>query len=355
MISWQNVTSFLETWIGYVVINNTDINLSDINPIGDRYQLTYLPARSIRYSRLMQYILMKGLNMTANGPFLSYQFLKLTLSSEAELLCQRHDGQNNISQHIIGVNCWTLLGFPMHTTRGIEQTFYSCASIIEAGVKTIKLQSSTTGEINVTDVQTIPAQWYIENGGLGIIIADMNPWWGGVEFGEKLPNNSLLVSENTLLLPVGASNVFSSSDANAASAPGNAINTMIGLYDMLAGYQADENGLTEEGISGMYQRQCNDIMINMVTPTNQAKIVSTAQFTIDKTCYDLFFAAQYFVAMIGLIMIFCILLASLMNVGSFNALTKIGHVVRKMDLGRAILNAQGYGESSTVGSSKWVK
>ncbi|CAJ0848302.1 845_t:CDS:2 [Entrophospora sp. SA101] len=67
-----------------------------------------------------------------------------------------------------------------------------CASVVEASVKTIKLQSSITGSTNVIDVQTIPAQWYIEKGTLNI--AEMNPWWGGVEFGEKLPNNSFLLT-----------------------------------------------------------------------------------------------------------------------------------------------------------------
>ncbi|CAH1767329.1 10091_t:CDS:1, partial [Entrophospora sp. SA101] len=85
------------------------------------------------------------------------------------------------------------------------------------------------------------------------------------------------------------------------------------------------------------------------------KIVGTVQFTMEKTCYDPRFAIQYFVAMIGLIIIFCILLASLMSVSSFNSLTKIRLVVRQMDFGRAILNAQGYGEASIVGSPKWIK
>nr|CAG8606195.1 15558_t:CDS:2 [Entrophospora candida] len=394
LISWENATNLGNDWIGYMVINNTDINSLGINPIGDQYQLTDLPTRSIRYSQIIQKLLMEGLNMTANGtffesPVLGDDFMEprtvkseitlegyfnynnsinidSTLRLDAEILCEGYDGGDNISENIVGVNCWTLLGFPIHTTRGIEQTLYSCASVVEASIKTIKLQSSTTGAINVTDVQTIPAQWYIEKGVLNI--TDMDPWWGGVEFGEKLPNNSLLVSENTLLLPAGGSNIWGlNADANAASAPAIAMHKMFSLEDNLDGYKADgignlgllqqwkENGLTGKGISGMYQRQWNDIMINMVTPTNQAKIVGTVQFTMEKTCYDPRFAIQYFVAMIGLIIIFCILLASLTNVVSFNSLTKIRHVVRQMDLGRAILNVQGYGEASTVGSSKWVK
>nr|CAG8621831.1 3515_t:CDS:1 [Entrophospora candida] len=386
IISWENNTA---SWIGYAVINNTDINSLGINPIGDRGQLTDLPARSIRYSQLIQSLIMQELNMTANGTFFESPVLKVnfmepktvnsgksfdgyfdynvkfnsTLSLNAEIRCKGYGGADNVTENVVGVDCWTLLGFPIHTTRGIEQTLYSCASVVEASVKTIKFQSSTTGATNVTDVQTIPAQWYIEKGALNI--TDMDPWWGGIEFGEKLPNNSLLVSENTLLLPAGASNIWgTNADANAASAPAIAVHMMISLEDSVNGYRGDgignlallqqwkKEGLTEKGISGMYKRQWNDIMINMVTPTNQAKIVGSTQFTTEKTCYDIRFATQYLIAMFGLIIIFCIFLASL---SSFNSLIKIKHVIRQMDLGRAILNVQGCGEANTVGSSRWVK
>ncbi|CAJ0848278.1 841_t:CDS:2 [Entrophospora sp. SA101] len=194
-------------------------------------------------------------------------------------------------------------------------------------------------------------------------IAEMNPWWGGVEFGEKLPNNSFLVSENTLLLPAGTSNIWDI-DANAASAPVIAVDMMRKLEDSLKGYRGDgignlallqqwkEEGLTEKDISGMYKRQWNDIMINMVTPTNQAKIVGTTQFTVNKTCYDVQFATQYLIAMFGLIIIFYILLASLRNVDAFNSLIKIRHVVQQMDLGKVIINVLEYGEANTVGPSQ---
>ncbi|CAJ0916299.1 4170_t:CDS:2 [Entrophospora sp. SA101] len=276
------------------------------------------------------------------------------------------DMMHNLTENIVGVDCWTLLGFPVHTKQGIEQTLYSCASVVEASVKTIKLQSSITGSTNVIDVQTIPAQWYIEKGTLNI--AEMNPWWGGVEFGEKLPNNSLLVSKNTLLLPAGASNIWSiNANANAASAPAMAVDMMRKLEDSLKGYRGDgignlallqqwkEEGVIEKGISGIYKRQWNNIMINMVTPTNRAKIIGTTQFTVNKTCYDVRFATQYLIAVFGLIIIFCILLASLRNEGVFNSLIKIRHVVQQMDLGRAILNAQGCEEANIADSSQWVK
>ncbi|CAJ0758052.1 930_t:CDS:2 [Entrophospora sp. SA101] len=388
IISWKNNTSSLSSsWIGYAAINNCDINLPDISTINDRGQSTDLPARSIWYSRFIQSLLMQELNMTANGTFFESPVLKVnfeepktvnsgkslnsyfdydvkfnsTLTSAAEIRCERYGRKDNLTENIVGVDCWTLLGFPVHTKQGIEQTLYSCASVVEASVKTIKLQSSITGSTNVIDVQTIPAQWYIEKGTLNI--AEMNPWWGGVEFGEKLPNNSFLVSENTLLLPAGTSNIWDI-DANAASAPVIAVDMMRKLEDSLKGYRGDgignlallqqwkEEGLTEKDISGMYKRQWNDIMINMVTPTNQAKIVGTTQFTVNKTCYDVQFATQYLIAMFGLIIIFYILLASLRNVDAFNSLIKIRHVVQQMDLGKVIINVLEYGEANTVGPSQ---
>ncbi|CAJ0635652.1 3799_t:CDS:2 [Entrophospora sp. SA101] len=270
MISWKNGTDFQSDWIGYVVINNTDINSLGINPIGDQGQSTDLPTRSIMY----------GVEFND------------TLSLDAEIWCEGYTGIDNISENIVGVNCWTLLGFLIQTTQGTEQTFYSCASAVEASVKTIKLQSSTTGAFNVTDVQTIPAQC-------------------------KQKYSNLLGSSN---------NIWGFNyDANAASAPAMAMDKIRSLKNDKTGYHGD------------------------------AKIVGTVQFTMEKTCYDPRFAIQYFVAMIGLIIIFCILLASLMSVSSFNSLTKIRLVVRQMDFGRAILNAQGYGEASIVGSPKWIK
>ncbi|CAJ0758981.1 1524_t:CDS:2, partial [Entrophospora sp. SA101] len=176
--------------------------------------------------RFIQSLLMQELNMTANGTFFESPVLKVnfeepktvnsgkslnsyfdydvkfnsTLTSAAEIRCERYGRKDNLTENIVGVDCWTLLGFPVHTKQGIEQTLYSCASVVEA-----------SGTLN---------------------IAEMNPWWGGVEFGEKLPNNSFLVSENTLLLPAGTSNIWDI-DANAASAPVIAVDMMRKLEDSL--------------------------------------------------------------------------------------------------------------------------
>ncbi|CAH1760896.1 12670_t:CDS:2 [Entrophospora sp. SA101] len=309
----------LKTNGSYVVINNTDINSPYIK-----------------------------LNMTANGTFFESPVLKVNFEEPKTV----NSGKS--------LNSYFDSDVKFNSTLSLY-ALIDCASVVEASVKTIKLQSSITGSTNVIDVQTIPAQWYIEKGTLNI--AEMNPWWGGVEFGEKLPNNSFLVSENTLLLPAGTSNIWDI-DANAASAPVIAVDMMRKLEDSLKGYRGDgignlallqqwkEEGLTEKDISGMYKRQWNDIMINMVTPTNQAKIVGTTQFTVNKTCYDVQFATQYLIAMFGLIIIFYILLASLRNVDAFNSLIKIRHVVQQMDLGKVIINVLEYGEANTVGPSQ---
>ncbi|CAJ0756680.1 7259_t:CDS:2 [Entrophospora sp. SA101] len=290
-----NVTSIQKE--GYGIIDTMVV---------DHDQSTNLPAKSNWYSRFIQSLLMQELNMTANGTFFESPVLKVNFEEPKTV----NSGKS---------------------LNRIEQTLYSCASVVEA-----------SGTLN---------------------IAEMNPWWGGVEFGEKLPNNSFLVSENTLLLPAGTSNIWDI-DANAASAPVIAVDMMRKLEDSLKGYRGDgignlallqqwkEEGLTEKDISGMYKRQWNDIMINMVTPTNQAKIVGTTQFTVNKTCYDVQFATQYLIAMFGLIIIFYILLASLRNVDAFNSLIKIRHVVQQMDLGKVIINVLEYGEANTVGPSQ---
>ncbi|CAJ0646013.1 1513_t:CDS:2 [Entrophospora sp. SA101] len=253
------------------------------------------------------------LNMTANGTFFESPVLKVNFEEPKT------------------VNSGKSLNSYFDSDVKFNSTLSFCASVVEA-----------SGTLN---------------------IAEMNPWWGGVEFGEKLPNNSFLVSENTLLLPAGTSNIWDI-DANAASAPVIAVDMMRKLEDSLKGYRGDgignlallqqwkEEGLTEKDISGMYKRQWNDIMINMVTPTNQAKIVGTTQFTVNKTCYDVQFATQYLIAMFGLIIIFYILLASLRNVDAFNSLIKIRHVVQQMDLGKVIINVLEYGEANTVGPSQ---
>ncbi|CAJ0894670.1 5921_t:CDS:2 [Entrophospora sp. SA101] len=332
-----NVTSIQKE--GYGIIDTMVV---------DHDQSTNLPAKSNWYSRFIQSLLMQELNMTANGTFFESPVLKVNFEEPKTV----NSGKS--------LNSYFDSDVKFNSTLSLY-ALIDCASVVEASVKTIKLQSSITGSTNVIDVQTIPAQWYIEKGTLNI--AEMNPWWGGVEFGEKLPNNSFLVSENTLLLPAGTSNIWDI-DANAASAPVIAVDMMRKLEDSLKGYRGDgignlallqqwkEEGLTEKDISGMYKRQWNDIMINMVTPTNQAKIVGTTQFTVNKTCYDVQFATQYLIAMFGLIIIFYILLASLRNVDAFNSLIKIRHVVQQMDLGKVIINVLEYGEANTVGPSQ---
>ncbi|CAJ0848254.1 837_t:CDS:2 [Entrophospora sp. SA101] len=268
--------------------------------------------------RFIQSLLMQELNMTANGTFFESPVLKVNFEEPKTV----NSGKS--------LNSYFDSDVKFNSTLSLY-ALIDCASVVEA-----------SGTLN---------------------IAEMNPWWGGVEFGEKLPNNSFLVSENTLLLPAGTSNIWDI-DANAASAPVIAVDMMRKLEDSLKGYRGDgignlallqqwkEEGLTEKDISGMYKRQWNDIMINMVTPTNQAKIVGTTQFTVNKTCYDVQFATQYLIAMFGLIIIFYILLASLRNVDAFNSLIKIRHVVQQMDLGKVIINVLEYGEANTVGPSQ---
>jgi len=68
-IAWKNGTDLLDDWLGKMVINNTDIHSSDIDPIGDRGQMTNLSSRSTRYSPLIQHLFMQELNMTTNGSF----------------------------------------------------------------------------------------------------------------------------------------------------------------------------------------------------------------------------------------------------------------------------------------------
>lgn len=173
-------------------------------------------------------------------------------------------------------------------------------------VNIIELQSNATKEINIVNRQTIPAQWYIEKSNINI--RDMDPWWGGVELGEKVPNNSAVVRENNLLLPAGNAFFSGSGDgAQSAAAIGASSFFMSKINFDVYGYNGDgtgnlallnqwkEEGTTEEGISRMFQRQWTDIMINMVTPTNDAKIISQVQIMTDKTCYDLCYATQYFI------------------------------------------------------------
>src|SRR5688572_1022317 len=110
---------------------------------------------------------------------------------------------------------------PRHTVRGIEQNLYACAGAVEASVKTIELELNATGHINVMNNKTVPAKWYIEKS--KISINNVNPWWGGVKFGETIPKNSELVSETSLWLPAGSSYLSGiSADAHTSGACGAA-------------------------------------------------------------------------------------------------------------------------------------
>ncbi len=245
----------------------------------------------------------------------------------------------------------------------MEQFLYGCAGAIEASVKEIKLQLNESREINVIDEQTIPTQWYIEKG--NVTIPSIDPWWGGVEFGENIPKNSKIVSENSLFLPAGFSFFFGfKTDADCSGAPALALETISGIIVNYQGYRGDgfgnlellqrwkEEGTTKEGISRMFQRQWKDVMVNLVTPTHQTEILGPIQITTEKTCYDLRYAIQFYLATFGLIVIFCIFIISIKGLKSF---AKIKQTVRQMDLGRAVLNLRGLAEASTANSSTWIK
>ncbi|POG82116.1 hypothetical protein GLOIN_2v1834517 [Rhizophagus irregularis DAOM 181602=DAOM 197198] len=328
-------------WQAKLYIKNTDMYPPQINPIGDRGQMTDLSYRSSRYSTFINLAIRKKFNLTNNGNYLESSAYSLLTSPETinkyslpklpkiltsddddddlaiDISCDGFGGIDNLADNIVGVKCWKLLGPPKLTASGTEQILYGCASMIEASVNIIELQTNATQEINIVNKQTIPAQWYIEKS--NVSIRDMDPWWGGVEFGENVPNNSAIVSENNLLLPAGTAFFSGNGDgAQSASAIGGSSFFMSNINFDVYGYNGDgtgnlallnqwkEEGTTEEGISRMFQRQWTDIMINMVTPTNDAKIIGQVQIMKDKTCYDLRYATQYFIAIIGLIIIILI-------------------------------------------------
>jgi hypothetical protein len=373
------------SWQAKMYIKNTDAYPSEKLPIGDRGQMTDLSFRSFRYSTFIRLAIMKKFNMTNNGDYLESPSYSVSLLPKTidkyylpelpkilpndddnlalDISCEGYGGIDNVAENIVGVKCWKLLGPPKLTARGTEQILYGCASMTEASVDIIELQSNATKEINIMNKQTIPMQWYIEKSNLSI--RDMNPWWGGVEFGEKIPNNSALISENNLLLPAGDTYLSGSgADAQGSNVIGASSFIMSEINYDIYGYSGDgngnlallnqwkEEGTTEEGISRMFQRQWTDIMINMVTPTNDANIIGQIQILTDKTCYDLRYATQYFIAIIGLIIV---MLVSIINIRGTRPLTTVKHIVQQMDLGRVILNLQGRAEDGTANNSKWLK
>ncbi|KAF0410286.1 hypothetical protein F8M41_008293 [Gigaspora margarita] len=382
-ITWQNGTF---SWVAKLIINQDDLFLSQIDPIGDRGQNIDLSSRSIRYSQIMQLIIRKQMNMTVNGTLIESKnysdlsvfepksissnlpySINITNLTSADISCAGFGGADKIADKLVGVKCWTLFGPPNITERGIEQTLYGCAAAVKASVEIINMESNSTDEINVLDRQTIPMNWYIENSNLNV--SDIDPWWGGVEPGENMPNNSMIVSENSLWLPAGGTFIGGvPADAQTASAIGTAINTMTNSLDSqsVSGYRADgignlallqqwkKEGTTEEGINGMFRRQITDILVNMVTPTNQATINGPIQIMIEKTCYNLCYGIQYYIAIILLIMLLCLLLASFINGENARSLS-IKQVVQQMDLGRAILNTLDDSEAYSANASNWEK
>ncbi len=76
-------------------------------------------------------------------------------------------------------------------------------------------------------------------------------------------------------------------------------------------------------------------MVNMITPTYQTEIIGSIQLVIEKTCYDLCYAIQFYLTTLRLIVIFCIFI---INIKGLNLFTKIKSTVQKMDLGKVVLN-----------------
>ncbi|CAG8769942.1 12413_t:CDS:1, partial [Racocetra fulgida] len=253
-ITWQN-GSF--SWAAKLVINQSDVQPPALHPLGDQGQNIDLLSRSIRYSQLLQFIIRQQMNMTLNGTFIeSKEFSDLTILepksitnslpysinttniTTANILCSGFGGQDKIANKIVGVKCWELFGPPNITERGIEQTLYGCAGAVKASVEVINLQSNSTGDINVLNKQTVPTKWYIENGNLNI--TDMDPWWGGVELGVNIPNNSMSVSENSLWLPAGGTFLWGvTADAQTAGVAGIVLNTMTDFDNSINGYRAN--------------------------------------------------------------------------------------------------------------------
>ncbi|CAG8445122.1 1965_t:CDS:2 [Ambispora leptoticha] len=365
-IAWDNKTmnALFSNWIAKMVINNTDLRPQNIHPLGDQGQKIDLSSRSIKYSQLIQSSITEQMNMTTNGNFLESSVYNLTaftdapktiktfqldtflglnfnstLGSNMKIRCAGFSGADNVADNIVGVKCWALFGPPKITERGIEQILYACASAVEASVKVIELQSDEQKQISVLNTQTISSQWYIEKANLNI--SDMDPWWGG-SAGSSLSWDV-------------------ASDAQTAGVPGIALNIISDFSgNDIYGYRGDgignlvllqqwkEEGISEEGINRMFQRQWTDVVVNMVSPTSEAKVTGPTQFMINKTCYDMRFAMQYYLVIIGLIL--CAALTK-----HANSLTRVKQIVRQMDLGRAILNTQGTADASTADSSEWVK
>ncbi|CAG8748817.1 7194_t:CDS:1, partial [Dentiscutata heterogama] len=171
----------------------------------------------------------------------------------------------------------------------------------------------------------------------------------------NIRNSSVLVSENSLWLPAGSDSIWGQTlDAQAASAAIILMNFMteftIGEY---YGYQANgignlallqqwrNEGTTEEGISRVFKRQWTDIMTMMVTHTSQAKIAGPIQLLVDKTCYNLYHATQFYIAIVGIMIMLCVSMINIKNDKKDNKAKSvipltIEQIVQYMNLGRII-------------------
>ncbi|CAG8656601.1 1574_t:CDS:2, partial [Racocetra fulgida] len=228
---------YLEDFNKTYIINKTDVYPypSQLHPLGNRNQNIDLLSRSIRYSQLMQFIVMQHMNMTSNGTFIKSKGFGASPISEPKSISSTNELLNGINNtDIYQTQCE---GF------GHIDTIADKTVGIKSSVEVINMQTNTMSKINVLDKQTIPMKWYIENANLNI--NDMYPWWGG------------------------AGNTFYwgfTTDAQTAGIAGLAINIMLNnlvnddLLD-LTDYRADgignlallqqwkEKGTTEEGIS----------------------------------------------------------------------------------------------------------
>lgn len=145
------------SWQVKMYIKTTDIYPSKLLPIGDRAQMTDLSYRSFRYSQFINLAIRKKFNMTNNGNYLESSAYSLLTSPETiekyslpklpkllsndddddlfiDITCDGFSGIDNLTDNLVGVKCWKLLGPPKLTARGTEQILYGCASMIEASV-----------------------------------------------------------------------------------------------------------------------------------------------------------------------------------------------------------------------------
>ncbi|CAG8712408.1 19954_t:CDS:2 [Cetraspora pellucida] len=321
-------TPFL-SWQSKIVINKIYVWQSSLQPPDGKGQMMDLESRSISYSQNKQATVIQQINMTANENLLESPIYNVSyfdprsisiynINYTDELSCMGFGGRNNISGK-------------------------GCASAIKASVNVIETQSNSTGTINIVNKNISPTRWNIENDGDSYIV-DMELWWGGVEFGENIPNNT------------GASSFGLTSDAQAAGAATISLTLMIDSFTggEFNGYQGNgignlallqqwrKEGTTEEGISRMFKRQLTDIMTNMVTPTSQAKIISLIQLMVDKTCHDLYYATQFYIAIIGIIMLCVLLINIIIDKNDKKAKIVVPLTIKQialyMDLGRVIIS-----------------